>query len=380
MAEDSKDGEKGERIAKRMARAGVCSRREAEVMVLEGRVKVDNKVIITPATLVTDDMLITVDGKLIDKPERTRMWRYHKPRGLLTTNRDPQGRATIYDELPKHLPRVISVGRLDYNSEGLLLLTNDGGVARKLELPETGWARRYRVRAFGTLTPDQIEKMGHGMTVEGVRYGAIETQVDRQQGGNVWLTMTLSEGKNREIRKVLEAVGLSVSRLIRVAYGPFQLGRLEVGEVEEVPGRTLADQLGLDRKAVQLPREGQQRGAPAAAAPAATPASDAPKPRPYRVEQPNLAKRAGKAPAGKTHMGKPAYAAADRPAGAKPASKKKSQSGQPYAGSARPAKPAAAKPASARPAAKPFAAPKPAGGKPAARKPAAKKPNADRRR
>jgi 23S rRNA pseudouridine2605 synthase len=310
---------KGERIAKRMARAGVCSRREAEVMILEGRVKVDNKLIITPATLVTDEMMITVDGKPIDKPERTRVWRYHKPRGLLTTNRDPQGRATIYDELPKHLPRVISVGRLDYNSEGLLLLTNDGGVARKLELPETGWARRYRVRAFGTLTPDQVEKLARGMTVEGVRYGAIETAIDRQQGGNVWLTMTLSEGKNREIRKVLEAIGLRVSRLIRVAYGPFQLGRLEPGEIEEVPGKILADQLGLDKKSVHVPRgkELAARSAPAHKAEAAP--VNAPKPKPYRAELPNPVARAAKnQQAAKFVGGKPGA----KPALTKPGAKK----------------------------------------------------------
>ncbi len=314
---------KGERIAKRMARAGVCSRREAEVMILEGRVKIDNKLIITPATLVTDDMMITVDGKPIDKPERTRVWRYHKPRGLLTTNRDPQGRATIYDELPKHLPRVISVGRLDYNSEGLLLLTNDGGVARKLELPETGWARRYRVRAFGTLSPDQVEKLARGMTVEGVRYGAIETAIDRQQGGNVWLTMSLSEGKNREIRKVLEAIGLRVSRLIRVAYGPFQLGRLEPGEIEEVPGKILADQLGLDKKSVHVPR-GKELAARTAAAPKADAApTKAPMPKPYRAELPNPVARAAKnQQAAKFVGGKPGAKPVSAKAGAKPAGKK----------------------------------------------------------
>ncbi len=338
------DEVKGERIAKRMARAGVCSRREAEVMILEGRVKIDNKLIITPATLVTDDMMITVDGKPIDKAERTRVWRYHKPRGLLTTNRDPQGRATIYDNLPKSLPRVISVGRLDYNSEGLLLLTNDGGVARKLELPETGWARRYRVRAFGTLTPDQVEKLARGMTVEGVRYGAIETAIDRQQGGNVWLTMSLSEGKNREIRKVLEAIGLRVSRLIRVAYGPFQLGRLEPGEVEEVPGKILADQLGLDKKDVHVPRAKELAGrANATSGPAfgpdATlkrPAAKTPMPKAYRVEQPNPVARAAK-----------------------------NQQAAKFGGG--------------KPSAKPMS-PKPAGTKPSVKKPAAKKPNADRRR
>jgi 23S rRNA pseudouridine2605 synthase len=324
MADEAKSVNKGERIAKRMARAGVCSRREAEVMILEGRVKIDNKLLLTPATLVTDDMMITVDGKPIDKPERTRVWRYHKPRGLLTTNRDPQGRATIYDELPKHLPRVISVGRLDYNSEGLLLLTNDGGVARKLELPETGWARRYRVRAFGTLSPDQIEKLARGMTVEGVRYGAIETAIDRQQGGNVWLTMTLSEGKNREIRKVLEAIGLRVSRLIRVAYGPFQLGKLEPGEIEEVPGKILADQLGLDKKSVHVPRAKELAGRITPAPKSDAPKAKTPMPKPYRVEQSNPVARAAKnQQAAKFLGGKPgAKPMAVKPTGAKPGAKK----------------------------------------------------------
>jgi 23S rRNA pseudouridine2605 synthase len=324
MTEDAKNAEKGERIAKRMARAGVCSRREAEVMILEGRVKIDNKLIITPATLVTDEMMITVDGKPIDKPERTRVWRYHKPRGLLTTNRDPQGRATIYDELPKHLPRVISVGRLDYNSEGLLLLTNDGGVARKLELPETGWARRYRVRAFGTLSPDQVEKLARGMTVEGVRYGAIETAIDRQQGGNVWLTMTLSEGKNREIRKVLEAIGLRVSRLIRVAYGPFQLGRLEPGEIEEVPGKILAEQLGLDKKSVHVPRGKELAGRSTPVSAPDAPKPKLPMPKAYRIEQPNPVARAAKnQQAAKFVGGKPAAkSVTSKPGVKKPAAKK----------------------------------------------------------
>ena len=234
----------GERIAKRLARAGVCSRRDAEKLIAEGRVSVDGAILSTPATLVTDASTIKVDGKVVGAPERTRVWRYHKPRGCLTTNRDPQGRPTIYDDMPAGLPRVISVGRLDFNSEGLLLLTNDGALARKLELPGTAWVRRYRVRAFGGLGPDEIAKMAKGMTISGIHYGPIEVQVDRDKGDNVWLTMGLREGKNREIRRVLDALGLKVSRLIRTAYGPFQLGGLEPGEVEEVPNKVLIDQLG----------------------------------------------------------------------------------------------------------------------------------------
>ena len=242
MAENETD--KGERIAKRLARAGVCSRRDAEKLIAEGRVVVDGHKLSTPATLVTDSAIITVDGKVVGAPERTRVWRYHKDRGKLTTNRDPQGRPTIFEDLPRGIPRVISVGRLDFNSEGLLLLTNDGALARKLELPEMGWARRYRVRAFGRIGPTEIARLAKGMTISGIRYGAIEAQLDREKGDNVWLTMSLREGKNREIRKVLEALGLKVSRLIRVAYGPFQLGGLEPGEIEEVPGKVLAEQLG----------------------------------------------------------------------------------------------------------------------------------------
>ena len=236
--------DKGERIAKRLARAGVCSRRDAEKLIGEGRVAVDGTVLTTPATLVTEASIIKVDGKVVGAPERSRVWRYHKPRGMLTTNRDPQGRATIYDHMPPGLPRVISVGRLDYNSEGLLLLTNDGELARKLELPQTAWVRRYRVRAFGIIGPEEIDKLAQGMTISGIHYGPIEVQVDRDQGENIWLTMGLREGKNREIRRVLDALGLKVSRLIRTAYGPFQLGRLEEGEVEEVPQKVLIDQLG----------------------------------------------------------------------------------------------------------------------------------------
>jgi 23S rRNA pseudouridine2605 synthase len=236
---------KGDRIAKVLARAGVCSRREAERWILDGRVAVDNVVLTTPAFLVTEQSMIVVDGKPIRDTEPTRVWRYHKPIGLLTTHNDPQGRPTVFDTLPPALGRVISVGRLDYNSEGLLLLTNDGGLARRLEMPSTSWTRRYRVRVHGHPTEEDLAKLAKGITVDGVRYGSIEAALDRQQGANAWITLALNEGKNREIRRVMEHLGWPVTRLIRVAYGPFQLGNLQEGRVEEVTGRVLVDQLGL---------------------------------------------------------------------------------------------------------------------------------------
>jgi 23S rRNA pseudouridine2605 synthase len=236
----------GERIAKRLSRAGVCSRREAERWIADGRVWVNGKKISEPGTLVTDTCDIRVDRKPIAEPQATRLWRYHKPAGLICSNNDPRGRPTVFERLPKHLPRVMSVGRLDFDSEGLLLLTNDGGIARRLELPETGWVRRYRVRMFGTPTEKEIALLAKGITVEGMKYGSIEAAIDSAKGRNAWATVTLREGKNREIRKVFEHLGYPVNRLIRTAYGPFQLGQLGRGGVEEVPRRTLKDQLGLD--------------------------------------------------------------------------------------------------------------------------------------
>ncbi len=244
-ADDDAPNPKGDRIAKVLARAGVCSRREAERWIADGRVSVDNVVLTTPAFLVTEKSLIVVDGKPIRDTEPTRVWRYHKPIGLLTTHNDPQGRQTVFDTLPPALGRVISVGRLDYNSEGLLLLTNDGGLARKLEMPSTAWTRRYRVRVHGRPTEEELAKLARGITIDGVRYGSIEAALDRQQGSNAWVTLALNEGKNREIRKVMEYLGWPVTRLIRVAYGPFQLGNLEEGRVEEVTGRVLTEQLGV---------------------------------------------------------------------------------------------------------------------------------------
>jgi 23S rRNA pseudouridine2605 synthase len=236
-------GERGDRIAKWLAHAGVASRRDAEKLLAEGRVKLNNAKVTHPATFVTDGDLVTVNGTLVEPPGRTRLWRYHKPEGLVTTHRDPQGRETVFEKLPPGLPRVVSVGRLDLNSEGLLLLTNDGALARRLELPSNGWLRRYRVRVFGTPEPAKLATLASGVTVDGVRYGPIEAGLDSRKGDNSWITVALREGRNREIRKVMAHLGLPVSRLIRVAYGPFQLGLLPRGAVEEVPAKVLREQL-----------------------------------------------------------------------------------------------------------------------------------------
>jgi len=235
--------ERGERIAKWLAHAGVASRRDAEKLLAEGRVKLNNETVTHPATFVAAGDLVTVNGAPVEPPGRTRLWRYHKPEGLVTTHRDPQGRETVFDKLPPGLPRVVSVGRLDLNSEGLLLLTNDGALARRLELPSNGWLRRYRVRVFGAPEPARLAALAHGITVDGVRYGPIEAGLDSRKGDNSWVTVALREGRNREVRKVMAHLGLAVSRLIRVAYGPFQLGLLPRGSVEEVPAKVLREQL-----------------------------------------------------------------------------------------------------------------------------------------
>jgi 23S rRNA pseudouridine2605 synthase len=235
----------GERIAKRIARAGLCSRREAERWIADGRVRVDGTVLNSPAVVVTAQSRIEVDGKPLPMAEEMRLWRYHKPAGLVTTNRDERGRDTIFDHLPKDLPRVVTIGRLDLNSEGLLLLTNDGELARRLELPATGWTRRYRVRVHGRVDQAALDELKRGITIERIRYEPITATLDKQQGSNAWLTVALKEGKNREIRKVMEFLGWPVSRLIRLAYGPFQLGHLRPGEVEPVPRKVLREQLGL---------------------------------------------------------------------------------------------------------------------------------------
>lgn len=237
-----------ERIAKRLARAGVASRREAERMIEAGRVSVNGRKIDSPALNVGASDRIEVDGRPIAAKEPVRMWRYHKPAGLVTSAKDEKGRATVFDKLPPELPRVMSVGRLDLNSEGLLLLTNDGDLKRRLELPSTGWVRKYRVRAKGTPDEAMLEPLRKGMRVDGERFQPMSVEIDRQQGANVWLSIGLREGKNREIRRALESVGLSVNRLIRVSYGPFQLGDLGRGEVEELRPKVLRDQLGIKRE------------------------------------------------------------------------------------------------------------------------------------
>jgi 23S rRNA pseudouridine2605 synthase len=240
----------GERIAKFLARAGVCSRRDAERLIEDGRVKLNGTVLDTPAVKVTAKDKVQVDGRVIGAAEPTRLWRYHKPSGLVTTHRDPAGRATVFQNLPPDMPRVVSVGRLDLTSEGLLLLTNDGELARKLELPANGWLRRYRARAFGRVTQEELDQLKDGITVDGVRYGSIDAKLERgsknSSGANAWIMVSISEGKNREVRRVLDALGLRVNRLIRIAYGPFQLGTLASGAVEEIPRRMIKEQLGKD--------------------------------------------------------------------------------------------------------------------------------------
>jgi 23S rRNA pseudouridine2605 synthase len=236
----SENNHKEERIAKVMARAGLCSRRDAEKWIAAGRVSVNGKPLDTPAFKVSTKDTILVDGKTLQAPEATRLFLYHKPVGLITSHRDEQGRETIFDKLPKHLPRLISVGRLDLNSEGLLLLTNDGGLSRHLELPATGWKRQYRVRVLGNVDEHRLKSLKNGITVEGVRYKSIDAQLEKDQSGaNTWISVTLSEGKNREIRRVMEALNLEVNRLIRTAYGPFELERLSRLSVSEVSPETI---------------------------------------------------------------------------------------------------------------------------------------------
>ena len=241
--------ERGERIAKWLARAGVASRRDAEKLLAEGQVRVNGHKIDHPATFIQPGDTVVVRNKPVEAPQRTRLWRYHKPDGLVTTHKDPEDRPTVFQKLPPELPRVVSVGRLDLNSEGLLLLTNDGALARRLELPSNGWIRRYRARAWGAVDDAGLARLAQGITIDGVKYGPIEATLEVRKGENIWLAISLREGRNREVRRVLAHLGLQVSRLIRVAYGPFQLGVLPRGATDEVPGKVLREQLPAEPKA-----------------------------------------------------------------------------------------------------------------------------------
>jgi len=267
------DGPPGERVAKVLARAGIASRRDVERLIEAGRVALNGRILTTPAVKIAQGDMLTVDGAVVADAEATRLFRYHKPVGLVTTHKDPKGRRTVFDALPAGLPRLISVGRLDITSEGLLLLTNDGALARGLELPSSGWVRRYRARARGRIDQARLDALKNGLTVEGIRYGPIEASLDRQRdgpgGANIWLTLTLAEGKNREVRRVLEALGLTVNRLIRVAYGPFALGNLAAGAVEEVPPPSIRENLAHIVEPANLPRGERPRYV--AAAPLAQP-------------------------------------------------------------------------------------------------------------
>lgn len=301
---DEADWSEGERIAKYLARAGVASRREVERLIEEGKVTVDGKKLTSPAFKVTGKELIRVGRRTISAPEATRLWRYHKPSGLIATNSDPEGRRTIFDELPRSLPRVVTVGRLDLTTEGLLLLTNDGELARTLELPSSGLERTYRVRAKGTVTPQKIEELASGLTVDGVMYQPITAVLDREMGANTWLTVTLSEGKKREVRRALEAVNLIVNRLIRVSYGPFELGDLKPGMVDEIPPDLIRQAIGhihsdlsgpapaAKGASAAGPKTGGGRGKPGGRkGPAASP-KPAPKPGPKPASRARGTKRA----------------------------------------------------------------------------------------
>ncbi|MEM1074691.1 MAG: pseudouridine synthase [Pseudomonadota bacterium] len=250
----------GDRIAKVLSRAGIASRRAAERMIKEGRVSVNGTLVLSPALNVTTSDRISVDGADVKPPEPARLWLYHKPAGLVTTDRDEKGRDTVYDKLPPDMPRVMSVGRLDLSSEGLLLLTNDGAIKRQLELPSTGWLRRYRVRVNGRPTDETLEPLRRGITVESEVFQPMQVTLDRQQGANAWLTIGLREGRNREIRRAMSDIGLTVNRLIRISYGPFQLGDLKSGAVEEIRRRVVRDQLGLDAKSSEAAQTLRKQG------------------------------------------------------------------------------------------------------------------------
>jgi len=346
------------RIAKAMARAGLCSRREAERWIAEGRVRVNGTLLTTPALDVGPRHKILVDGKPLPLAEPVRLWRYHKPKGLVTTHADPEGRPTVFESLPAHLPRVISIGRLDFNTEGLLLLTNDGELARHLELPETGWLRRYRVRARGRVTEADLEALKAGVEIEGVQYGPVEAAIDSFSGANVWLTLGLREGKNREVRKILGSLGLEVGRLIRISFGPFQLLDLKEGEVENVQRRVLADQLG-PRLAAEFGLLGEaepprpKRGKPPRPSGRSEGAAEGPRPsgirQPGRVHSgamhpgagPSGAKHPGTGPSGAKHLGAGPSGAkhpGTGPSGARPAGGRLSGFGRSQAADDRPAR------------------------------------------
>ena len=269
MAADDHGDRGAQRVAKLIARAGLCSRREAERWIEQGRVTLDGETMTSPAVAIDDPARLKVDGRALPAVEGTRLFRLHKPTGVLTAERDPEGRTTIYDVLPAGLPRLMPIGRLDLNSEGLLLLTNDGELKRRLELPATGWLRRYRVRVFGHPAPETLARLADGVTVDGVRYGAIEAQVDETTASNAWVTVALREGKNREVRRVMEHLGFRVSRLIRVAYGPFQLGAMKPGQVKEVTPKVLAEQLGIDQAPARKTGTAKRKPARAAQKPRA---------------------------------------------------------------------------------------------------------------
>ena len=243
MTDEPAPAREGDRIAKWLARAGVASRRDAERMIGEGRISLNGVAVTHPATVVGRGDIVQAAGVVVDPPARARLWRYHKPDGVMTTHKDPEGRPTVFQKMPESMPRVVSVGRLDLNSEGLLLLTNDGALARQLELPSNGWIRRYRARVHGDIEPQALAALARGVTIDGVKYAGIDAGLDSRKGTNAWLTVSLREGRNREIRKVMQYLNLSVTRLIRIAYGPFQLGNLERGGIAEVPPKVLREQL-----------------------------------------------------------------------------------------------------------------------------------------
>jgi 23S rRNA pseudouridine2605 synthase len=329
------DTPEGDRIAKVLSRAGIASRREAERMIELGQITVNGKVITSPALNVTPKDRITVAGQPVLEPDVARLWLYYKPDGLVTSTSDEKGRETVFDHLPPALPRVMSVGRLDLNSEGLLLLTNDGALKRRLELPSTGWLRRYRVRVKGNPVDPDLEPLRKGITVEGERFQPMIVSLDRVQGANAWLTVGLREGKNREIRRAMTAIGLTVNRLIRVSYGPFRLGDMKPGDVEEVRGKTLRDQLGLPAASEDM--TGTAKSKPARARPGGT------APNPPRAPSGTKASKPARADVPSDRpVTKPARSSAPGPGSARPAS------AVPETGTPLRAKPKPARPASTR--------------------------------